>query len=207
MNIKVAIIEDEQELREALAIMVKRCDGLSCEHTYSSGEEAIQALPYTNVDVVLTDIHLPGMNGIQAVAVLKPQCPQMQFLMWTSLEDASYIFDALKAGATGYLTKTTQPSKLFDAIIDIYQGGSPMSSQIARKIVLSFNQTETNKELEKLSGREKEIVEYLSKGLRYKEIADKIFISTETVRTHIRNIYEKLQVNSRTEAINKVYHK
>ena len=124
--------------------------------------------------------------------------------MCTSFEDTDSVFNALKAGAMGYLTKTTQPSKILDAIVEVYHGGSPMSSHIARKVVASFhNEPKINSELQKLSEREKEILSLLSEGLRYKEIADKLFLSTETVRTHIRNIYEKLQVNSRTEALNR----
>ncbi len=126
-------------------------------------------------------------------------------MIYTSFNDTDLIFEALKAGASGYITKTTEPSKLMEAIIDIHNGGSPMSSEIARKVVSSFQQKEIkiNQEIEKLSEREKEILNRLSEGLRYKEIADNLFLSTETIRTHIRNIYRKLQVNSRTEAINK----
>lgn len=205
--IKVAIIEDEKELREALSTILRRSEGLSCEYVFENAEEALKMIPEINPDVVLTDINLPGTSGIDCIKELKSKCPSIQFLMWTSFEDTESVFKALKAGATGYLTKTTQPSKLFDAILDIYNGGSPMSSQIARKIVSSFTESAVNTHLEKLTAREKEIIEFLSHGLRYKEIADRIFISTETVRTHIRNIYEKLQVNSRTEAINKLYAK
>jgi DNA-binding NarL/FixJ family response regulator len=207
MHIQVGIIEDEKEIRESLKTLIDGCEGFSCIHTFSTGEEALAALPGLLLDVVLTDIHLPGKSGIECVAELKPKCPNTQFLMCTSFEDTESVFKALKAGATGYLTKTTQASKLLDAIVEVHKGGSPMSSHIARKIVASFQQTDENKELEKLSQREQEILGLLSKGLRYKEIADQLFVSTETVRTHIRNIYQKLQVNSRTEALNKVFGK
>lgn len=206
-KIRIAIIEDDQELRDALSIMIKRYDGFDCIAVYGDGETALSSLPTKNVDVVLTDIHLPGISGIEVVKELKYQHQSIQFLMLTSLEDTEVVFNALKAGATGYLVKTTQPSKLFDAIVDIHQGGSPMSSQIARKIVSSFSHQPVHSNMAKLSEREQEIIQYLSQGLRYKEIADRLFISTETVRTHIRNIYEKLQVNSRTEALNQVYPK
>lgn len=205
MSIKVVIIEDEEEIRQSLSLIIAGSEGFTCTHVFSNAEDAILAMPSLKPNVVLTDINLPGKSGIECITELKPKCPGVNFLICTSFEDTETVFKALKAGATGYLTKTTQPSKLLDAIADVYNGGSPMSSHIARKVVSSFNEVETNPHLEKLSTREKEILQFLSKGLRYKEIADKLFLSTETVRTHIRNIYEKLQVNSRTDAINKVY--
>jgi DNA-binding NarL/FixJ family response regulator len=206
MKIRVAIIEDEKQIRESLAILINGSEGFSCDHTFENAEDAIAQVPGLPLDVVLTDIHLPAKDGIQCITELKPHCPDVQFLMCTSFEDTDSVFRALKAGATGYLTKTTQPSKLLDAIVEVFKGGSPMSSHIARKVVASFQPyAGENAELQKLSEREKEILQLLSQGLRYKEIADKLFLSTETVRTHIRNIYEKLQVNSRTEALNKTF--
>ena len=207
MAIKVGIIEDEKEIREKLVALIKGSEGFECEHVFSNAEDAIKALPSAKLDVVLTDINLPGKNGIECIIESKPKCRSTQFLICTSFEDSDTVFRALKAGATGYLIKTIQPSKLLDAIVEVSHGGSPMSSHIARKVVMSFNNVEVDPEFEKLTTREKEILDLLSKGLRYKEIADKIFLSTETVRTHIRNIYVKLQVNSRTEALNKIYKK
>lgn len=208
MEIKVGIVEDEKQIRESLVILINGSEGFSCVHAYESAEAAIAAVPSKELDVILMDIHLPGKDGIQCITELKPLCPETQFLMCTSFEDTDSVFRALKAGATGYLTKTTQPSKILDAIVEVYKGGSPMSSHIARKVVASFQPGNNQKaELQKLSEREKEILNELSQGLRYKEIADKLFLSTETVRTHIRNIYEKLQVNSRTEALNKTFYK
>jgi DNA-binding NarL/FixJ family response regulator len=206
MKIRVGIIEDEKHIRESLAILINGSDPFSCENAFASAEDAIVAIPALKLDVVMVDIHLPGESGIDCIAKIKPVCPHTQFLMCTSYEDTTSIFNALKAGASGYITKTTRPAKLLDAIKDVHQGGSPMSSHIARKIVQSFQPEErTNAELQKLSLREQEILDNLSKGLRYKEIANNLFISTETVRKHIRNIYEKLQVNSRIEALNKVF--
>lgn len=207
MNLKIGIIEDEKQIREGVASLINGSEGFCCEHTFDNAEDAMRKIPELNLDVVLTDIHLPGKSGIDCIIELKPRCPHTQFIMFTSFEDTDSVFKALKAGATGYLTKTTQPSKILDALIDVYKGGSPMSSHIARKIVNSFHTSDNNPELEKLSVREKEILDLLSKGYRYKEIADQLFLSTETVRTHIRNIYEKLQVNSKTEAINKMYNR
>lgn len=208
MDLNIGLVEDEKEIREALAILINGSEGFKCLDTFSTAEDALKAIPQLKLDVVLMDIHLPGKSGIDCVAELKPLCPATQFVMFTSFEDTESVFKALKLGATGYLTKTTQPSKLLDALIDVHKGGSPMSSHIARKIVSSFQVHEnSSSELEKLSAREKEILNSLSKGYRYKEIADQLFLSTETVRTHIRNIYSKLQVNSRTEAINKIFNK
>jgi|SRR6185312_13081370 len=203
--ITVGIIEDDKELGDSLRVLINRSEGFSCKHTFNTAKDALAQLPTLNFDVVLTDIHLPDKTGIECISELKSRCPHTQFLILTSFEDTDSIFAAMKAGATGYLTKSIQPSKLLDAIVEVHKGGSPMSSHIARKVVSHFQKDETNPELEKLSQREQEILLLLSKGLRYKEIADKLFVSTETVRTHIRNIYQKLQVNSRTDALNKVY--
>lgn len=208
MIINVGIVEDEKQIREGLAILINGSEGFACVHAFETAEEAIIAIPTLNIDVVLMDIHLPGKDGIQCVSELKPQDDAVQYLMCTSFEDTDSVFRALKAGASGYLTKTTQSSKILDAIVEVFKGGSPMSSHIARKVVASFHASNVeNSEMKKLSEREKEILNLLSQGLRYKEIADKLFLSTETVRTHIRNIYEKLQVNSRTEALNKTSSK
>lgn len=207
MELKIAIVEDEKDIRESLAVLINGSEGYTVVNAFADAEQALAVIPDEKPDVMLVDIHLPGISGIECVGKLKPLCPGTQFIMFTSFEDTESVFSALKLGATGYLTKTTQPSKILDAISEVYKGGSPMSSHIARKVVSSFRESETNIELEKLSAREKEILELLSKGFRYKEIADKLFLSTETVRTHIRNIYQKLHVNSRTEAVNKVYRK
>lgn len=205
--VHVGIIEDEQKIREGLKAMIDGHENFVCVHAYSTAEAAIEEIPMLELDVVLVDIHLPGKNGIDCVKVLKPRCLNTQFIMITSFEDSESVFKSLQAGATGYLTKNSSTEKILDSILEVHQGGSPMSSHIARKIVGSFYAFEVNAELEKLSAREKEILELLSEGFRYKEIAAKLFVSTETVRTHIRNIYLKLQVNSRTEALNKVYKK
>ena len=208
MTIRVAIVEDEKQIRESLMILIDGSEGFSCKHTFVDAESAIEVIPTLELDVVLMDIHLPRKDGIACVNELADKTKSINYIMCTSFEDTDSVFKALKAGAKGYITKTTQPSKILDAIVDAYHGGSPMSSHIARKVVASFHQLpEDNIEMKKLSQREKEILLLLSDGLRYKEIADKLFLSSETVRTHIRNIYEKLQVNSRTEALNKTFPK
>lgn len=206
MSINVAIVEDDNDIRKGLCNLLGLMDEIYCINSYSKAEDFIKDIENLQVDVVMMDINLPLMSGIECVKVLKEKNPQVQFLMCTAYEDSDKIFDSLCAGATGYILKSTTKEKLEEAIKEIYNGGSPMSTQIARKVVTSFQRELTkNEHLEKLSQREKEILELLTKGYRYKEIASDLFISTETVRTHIRNIYEKLQVQSRTEAINKVY--
>lgn len=209
-KIKVAVIEDQMQTREMLMSLIDgQNDVFDCVAVFENAEDAIAAIPGLGVDVALVDIHMPGgMSGIDCVHQLKTRAPRTEYIMCTSLEDADNIFRALQAGATGYITKSTPPDKILEAIKDAYNGGSPMSSQVARKVLGHFYSPETRQretELEKLSSREQEILDHLSKGYRYKEIAATLFVSVETVRKHIHNIYEKLQVNSRTDAINKAY--
>lgn len=207
MSIKAAVIEDQDDTRDMLVSLINGSERHECIAAFGNGEDAIKAIPGLAPNVVLVDIHLPGLSGIECVKELKALCPEMQLIMCTSLEDPENIFNALQAGATGYLTKSTAPAMILEAITDVCNGGSPMSSQIARKVISFFQvrNEQHNKELSKLSVREQEILEYLSKGYRYKEIASLLFINIETVRKHIHNIYDKLQVNSRTDALNKVY--
>lgn len=205
--INVAIVEDIKEIKEGLELLIDSSDGFNCLKTFSNGEEAVTGLPAICPDVVLMDINLPGISGIEAVRKLKPQCPRTQFIMSTVYEDDDNIFESLKAGASGYLLKKTAPSKILDSISEVFHGGSPMSSQIARKVIASFQQKNSIDEADVLTLREKDILKLLSKGLRYKEIAAELGISMDTVRTHTRHIYEKLQVQSRTEAINKIMGK
>ncbi len=201
----VAIVEDQKEIREMQEALVKEADSLCFLQSFENAEEALVALPELQPDVVLVDIHLPKMTGIELVFNLKSVCSNTKFIMCTSLEDTETIFSALKAGANGYISKTAPLNKLIEAIDELRHGGAPMSSQIARKVVESFQVNQTaNTHFESLSKREQEILKFLSKGYRYKEIAAKLELSLETVRTHVRNIYEKLQVNSRTDALNKV---
>ena len=203
--IQVAIVEDIREIREGLQMLINLSDGFNCSHVYANAEEALKALPIERPDVVLMDINLPGMTGVECVRRVKPHCPATQFIMSTVYEDDENVFESLKAGATGYLLKKTVPARILEAIAEVHNGGSPMSTQIARRIIVTFQKKDGIRAADELTPREKEILKSLSEGLRYKEIAAKFRISIETVRSHARNIYEKLQVQSRTEALNKVY--
>ena len=205
-KIRVIIVEDDKEMREGLQLIVQSNPALECSATCSTGEEALVSIPSNIPDIVLMDIHLLGISGIDCIKKLKPTLAFTQFLMCTVYEDNENVFDSLCVGATGYLLKNSPPSKITDSIIDLYHGGSPMSSVIARKVIQAFQPVvEQNKDKEKLTNREREMLDLLAKGYRYKEIADQLSISFETVRTHIHNIYEKLHVQSRTEALNKVF--
>ncbi|GAC1422596.1 MAG: response regulator transcription factor [Flavisolibacter sp.] len=203
--IEVAIVEDNREIREGLRQLIGGSFGFHCIETYPNAELALQHIPFTKPQVVLMDINLPGINGIECIKLLKSQSPNTLFIISTVYEDDEMIFESLKAGAMGYLLKKTEPSKILEAIIDVCKGGSPMSMEIARKVISSFHPKNELDLPEILTAKEKEILKALSKGLRYKEIASDLSINIETVRTHARNIYEKLQVQSRTEALNKVY--
>jgi DNA-binding NarL/FixJ family response regulator len=205
--IKVAIVEDIKNIREGLQWLINGSDVLTCSDTFTTAEDAIQHLPDKLPDVVLMDIHLPGISGIDAVKKLKAQYPDIQFIMSTIYEDDDSIFESLKAGATGYLLKKTPPALIIEAIKEVYDGGSPMSAQIARKVVAVFQKKNPIDESTELTPKEKEILKGLSKGLRYKEIAGEMNIGVETVRSHARHIYEKLHVQSRMEAVNKIYGK
>lgn len=203
-KIKIAILEDEEVIRRSLLTLLYMQEELEVVEAFEDGESALAFLKKKPVDVLLFDIGLPGISGIEVVTRLKLLHQKMQCMALTSYDDAENAFNALKAGATGYILKNTFPGKLVEAIKDIHHGGSPMSSQIARLVVIELAGSKTEKiQSELLSRRENEILDLLSKGLRYKEIAAQLFISIETVRTHIRNIYEKLQVKTRAEALSK----
>jgi len=203
--IHVAIVEDIREIREGLQMLINSSDGFHCDYTFTCAEDAVAQLPDLVVDVVLMDIHMAEMSGIEAVGILKKKIPQVQFIMSTVYGDDENVFQALKAGASGYLLKKTAPVKLLESITEVYAGGSPMSSQIARKVISSFRQKQEDAGTEGLTPKEIDILKSLSKGLRYKEVAADMNISIDTVRSHVRNIYSKLQVQSRTEAINKAF--
>lgn len=203
MPITVSIVEDDGRVRESLAGLITRADGFQCLSHYGTGEDALQDIPGKKPQVVLMDINLPGMSGIECVKKLKVILPEVQVVMLTVYENTEQIFQALSSGAAGYLLKQTPPDELLEAVRDVHRGGSPMTSHIARKVVQSFQKSQTNKATENLSPREQEVLDYLAKGYLYKEIADTLHISFETVHTYIRRIYEKLHVRSRTEAVAK----
>ena len=208
--ISVCIVDDNRELRNALEEIITMSDGYVCTGTLGTAEDAIRQLPVLQPDVVLMDINLGSAeSGIDVVRVLKPRIPGTNFMMCTVYEEDEKIFEALSAGASGYILKKTDPARMLDAIRELYEGGAPMSSQIARKVVAAFQQKEKEnadaEELDVLTNREKEILEFLSKGLMYKEIAAQIYLSPETVRKHVYHIYEKLHVSNRVAAVNKFY--
>lgn len=205
MSIKVAIAEDIDDIRNGLQLIINATEGFECACVCSNGNEALVNLIAYHPDVVLMDINMPGVNGVEVVQRLKPKMPNTQFLMCTVYEEDEHIFESLKAGATGYILKKTPPAKLLEAIKEIDEGGSPMSSTIARKVMTSFNNNMVQQPIDDLSQREREILHQLAKGMQYKAIAASLSLSTETIRTHIRNIYEKLQVHTKQEAINKAY--
>ena len=207
-KINVAIVEDSKDFRESLHVLINGSIGFECNYVYPDAESALEDLPSRDIDVVLMDIHLPGKSGIECVDMLKYKMPQTQFMMCTVYEHEEAIFSALESGATGYLLKRTSPALILEAIRDLHAGGSPMSSEIARMVVEAMHKKKKPRHLvETLTAREKEILDLLARGFLYKEIAAKLFISKETVKTHIHNIYDKLHVQNRTEALNKAYQR
>ena len=204
MSISVSIVEDEARIRKQLATLIEDAPGFRCAGVYPSAEEALREIPKQPPDVVLMDINLGGMSGIECVRKLRESAPALQILMLTVYDDSELIFKALAAGASGYLLKRLPPPQLLEAIADVVAGGSPMSSAIARKVVQSFQKPGPQaEETVALSPREREVVEALARGDAYKQIADRLGISIPTVRTYIRRIYEKLHVHTRTEAVAK----
>jgi DNA-binding NarL/FixJ family response regulator len=203
MPISISIVEDNDKLRGTLARVLNRAEGFRCVSQYPSAEDALKDLPNVKPDVVLMDINLPGMNGVECVRQLKPLLPQTQVMMLTVYEDTENIFNALAAGANGYMLKRTSTKELIEAIHEVKRGGSPMTMHIARKVVQSFQKSAPAQSTENLSEREQQVLDLLSQGLIYKEISDKLGIGYETVHTYIRRVYEKLQVRTRTEAVAK----
>jgi DNA-binding NarL/FixJ family response regulator len=202
MSVSLSIVEDKAGFRDSLAQMLSKAPGYRCLHTYSTAEDALRGIPNSPPDVVLMDINLPGMNGVECVRQLHTLAPQVHVIMLTVYENTENIYAALKAGASGYLLKRTSPAKLLEAIQDVVDGGAPMSSAIARKVVQSFQgPAPTGAKWENLSSREQEVLDMLAKGYLYKEISDQLHLGLGTIKTYIRRIYEKLHVQSRTEAV------
>lgn len=201
--IQVSIVEDIPEIRQGMQFLVNQTPGFNCLSVYSNAEDAYAGLKADLPDLVIMDIALPDGSGVECIRRLQTAGPgRMQFMIFTIYEDSDQVFEALEAGASGYLLKNTAPDKIIEALRELHEGGAPMSISIARKVVGAFRRP---KEDSKLSVREVEILQWLAKGLLYKEISDKLNITTGTVRQHIHNIYEKLHVQNRTEAINKVF--
>jgi len=208
MSITLAIVEDLDEVRDGLKNFISLSSDFKILDTFKTAEEALYDIPKLRPDIVIMDINLPGMNGIECIRQIKNKTPGTQFMMFTVYENDEKVFEALKAGASGYLLKNTGLVQLIESLKELHNGGSPMSANIARKLVTLFrNEQKEVSNLEILSSRENEILQLLTKGLLYKEIADQLGISVSTVRQHIHHIYEKLHVQNRTEAINKAFGK
>lgn len=207
MPIKVSIVEDLAEVRKGLAELVSSDRELQMMENFDNAESAIEKLPALAPDIVIMDINLPGMSGIECIKIIKQKCPDTQFMMFTVYETDEKVLQALQAGASGYLLKRTDPKRILESIKELNQGGSPMSSNIARKLVNIFFHEKAKTKKEILSDRENEVLQLLADGLLYKEIAERLHIGHGTVRQHIHNIYEKLHVQNRTEALNKAFGK
>ena len=209
MAITLTIVEDLDEVREGLENFIKLHPEFQLLGTFKSAEDALQELPGLKPDIVIMDINLPGLDGITCITLLRKRLVTTQYMMFTVYENDEKVFEALKAGATGYLLKSVSMNQLAESLKELYHGGSPMSANIARKLVSHFQQKTSDQvsPSSALSNRENEILKLLAKGLLYKEIASQLSLSTGTVRQHIHNIYEKLHVQNRTEALNKVYNK
>jgi DNA-binding NarL/FixJ family response regulator len=200
-NISVSIIEDNDEIRQTIALIIDGTPGFTCKHTFENAEDAVDEIRDLVVDVVLMDIDLPGISGILGMKKIKEKCPEIDFIMLTIHKDSETVFRSLCAGASGYLVKETPPTELLRSIREVYDGGAPMSASIARKVIGSFHRKVKNP----LSERETELLQLLCDGLNYKAIAEDKFLSPQTVKTHIKNIYRKLEVNSRAEAVSKAH--
>lgn len=207
MQIKVAIVEDDEGIRSSLATLIRRAPALRLAGEYPDAETAVKEIARRPPDVVLMDINLPGMDGVECVRQLKAAVPSTQFLMLTVYEDSDSLFTSLKAGASGYLLKRTASARLLEAIRDVHAGGSPMTPQLARRVVQFFSKpAEGNPHVVGLTVGENEFLDQLAKGYAYKEIASRMNISIDTVRSYVRAVYEKLHVHSRTEAVVKFLH-
>jgi len=202
-EIKVIIIEDQEEIRKGYEFLINSSDNFSCIG-YAEAESAIENLYFDKPEVVLMDVNLPGISGIEATKILKEKFPKLQILMFTIYENNQNVFDALEAGASGYILKQTKPAELLEAILEIHNGGAPMSSQIAKMVVNSFQKKNLADTEAELSEREHEILMLLTAGFRNKEVAEKLSISLSTVKSHVYSIYQKLHVSSRVEAVNKI---
>ncbi|SRR5258706_3474915 len=205
-QVTVSIVEDLDEVREALQRMINQSETFCLVEGFNNAEQAEKKIPLQAPDIVIMDINLPGMSGIECIKRIKDKCPGTQFMMFTIYEDDEKVFEALKAGAHGYLLKNTSREKLLEALEELHKGGSPMSTNIARKVIEAFEKrNQPSEELNTLTNKEKQVLELLTKGFLYKEIAAQMHLTRNTVKQHIHHIYEKLHVENRTEAINKAF--
>jgi DNA-binding NarL/FixJ family response regulator len=206
-SITISLVEDLQEVREGLESILNNSPDFLLLSSYTNGESALQHISDEQPDIVVMDINLPGISGIECIRRLRDECPSTLFIMYTIFEDDEKVFEALQAGASGYLLKKTPREKIIDALKELHAGGSPMSTHIARKVIKTFQEIHRLHTNSLLTNKENEVLELLSKGYLYKEIADKLHITLNTVKQHIHKIYEKLHVSNRTEAVNKLYGK
>jgi DNA-binding NarL/FixJ family response regulator len=204
--VTISIVEDLDEVREALERLINQSENFSLVSGFSNAEQAEKKIPLEPPDIVIMDINLPGMSGIECISRIKEKCDGTQFIMFTIYEDDEKVFEALRAGAHGYLLKKTPKEKLLEALEELHNGGSPMSTNIARKVIEAFEKKkQPPEEINTLTNKEKQILELLAKGFLYKEIADQLHSTRNTIKQHIHHIYEKLHVQNRTEAINKAF--
>jgi DNA-binding NarL/FixJ family response regulator len=203
--ISVCIVEDILEIQNGLRAIIESDERFLLLKCFDNAEDAIKELPELVPNIVIADINLPGKSGIECVAAIKEVVPAIQFIMFTIYEDNDQVFEAIKAGANGYILKNTKPAKILEALVDLSEGGSPMSAKIARKVIASMQTNKQSTDIATLTARENEVLQLLSKGFLYKEIADKLEIATSTVKRHLSHVYQKLQVQNKTEAINKMY--
>ena len=204
--VTISIVEDLDEVREALERLINQSENFSLVAGFSNAEQAEKKIPLEPPDIVIMDINLPGMSGIECISRIKEKCDGTQFIMFTIYEDDEKVFEALRAGAHGYLLKKTPKEKLLEALEELHNGGSPMSTNIARKVIEAFEKKkQPPEEINTLTNKEKQILELLAKGFLYKEIADQLHSTRNTIKQHIHHIYEKLHVQNRTEAINKAF--
>ena len=206
-NISVCIVEDMEEVRNGLAGIINMTEGFKVVQSFTNAEDALAKLPKLSPDIVVMDIHLPGMNGIECIKQVRKKNPQIQFMMFTVYENSDTVFEALEAGATGYLLKNSSPAKIIESLCELYNGGSPMNAEIAKKLVTRFQKQAAVNNDYNLTPKEKQVLEMMAKGYLYKEIANELNNTVNTIKQHIRNIYEKLHVQNKAEAINKVYLK
>ena len=205
--ITVCIVEDLDEVRNGLAAIINMTEGFKVLQSFSTAESALEKLFTLKPDIVIMDIHLPGMTGIECIKQAREKSSTMQFMMFTIYENSDVVFQALEAGATGYLLKNSSASKIIESLRELHQGGSPMNAEIAKKLVVRFQKTPFAQSEYHLTPKEQQVLELMAKGYLYKEIADELNNTVNTIKQHIRNIYEKLHVQNKAEAINKIYMK